>query len=513
MDHMVGLRRLLRNVGAGWARLVVEIGVGFVLTPFIIGSLGMASYGIWSLLNNVVGYLGLVDLGIRGSVGRYINHYMARRDAERTNEVVVTALVFLTAMSIVALVVALLLGRYFQVVFPKTPDALTHPIAVALPLLAVGLWLTLVTAVFTQLAVAKDRFDIVHAVNVLQVLLRAGAVVFVLRSGWGFLGLAVALVATNLLGAVLHGWIGLALNPEIRPALRWLSRERLREVWRFGVVTFFTRAANQLIYQADGIVVMVFFGPAAVGIYSVATTILQYGQNLVEQVGSSLYPSVTKAGSLRDYEGLAKSFLLQARLGFAIAVLVYAGLIVFGRAFLDLWVGPEYHQAATVLILLSLAELGSLFCSSGGSALFSLDLLRFNLLSALAEGFLNLALSVGFVLGPLPRLDGVALGTMVAAVAVRGIAHPLYTLPRIGLRAGSYFATVGSRVGLLFAVILALFWAISRAGPIAGWASFSAHVTVAALMYAPIAALILFGRGTIRTMWERASFAVRGSKP
>ena len=57
--------------------------MAFVLTPYIIIKLGAATYGVWSLMISVIGYLGLVDIGIRGSVGRYINHYLALKELAR----------------------------------------------------------------------------------------------------------------------------------------------------------------------------------------------------------------------------------------------------------------------------------------------------------------------------------------------------------------------------------------------------------------------------------------------
>ena len=66
-------RTLARNVLLNWAALIAEVAVAFFLTPFMVRSLGLAIYGIWSLLNSVIGYMGLVDLGIRGSVGRFLN--------------------------------------------------------------------------------------------------------------------------------------------------------------------------------------------------------------------------------------------------------------------------------------------------------------------------------------------------------------------------------------------------------------------------------------------------------
>ena len=56
-------RRLLRNIASNWAGYVVQVAVGFFLTPFVVHSLGETQYGVWTLVVGVTGYYGLLDLG------------------------------------------------------------------------------------------------------------------------------------------------------------------------------------------------------------------------------------------------------------------------------------------------------------------------------------------------------------------------------------------------------------------------------------------------------------------
>jgi hypothetical protein len=94
-SHIASNRTFARNLTSGWFALALQVAVAFLLTPFIIAKLGLATYGIWSLAIGVIRYLGLIDLGIRGSVGRYINHYLARNELVALDEVVSTSLAVL----------------------------------------------------------------------------------------------------------------------------------------------------------------------------------------------------------------------------------------------------------------------------------------------------------------------------------------------------------------------------------------------------------------------------------
>src|SRR5262249_17284707 len=124
MSHIATRGQFSRNVVSGWVLLAAEVAVGFALTPFVVRTLGAPAYGVWALMISVLGYMGLIAVGIRGSVGRYVNHYLALGDSGALSGIVGTANVVLTALSAIALAAAWILGAHFELAFPKTPPEL-----------------------------------------------------------------------------------------------------------------------------------------------------------------------------------------------------------------------------------------------------------------------------------------------------------------------------------------------------------------------------------------------------
>ncbi len=61
-------KTVLKNVAASWVGLATQILVTFLLTPFIIEELGTEAYGVWLLLQGLVGYYGLMDLGLQAGL-------------------------------------------------------------------------------------------------------------------------------------------------------------------------------------------------------------------------------------------------------------------------------------------------------------------------------------------------------------------------------------------------------------------------------------------------------------
>src|SRR5207253_671715 len=103
-------RRCVRNVVANWASFVIGVLINLVLSPFIIHSLGDGAYGAWVLLSSLVAYLGLLDLGTRGAVTRYVATYHAAHRHEDAGRIASTALVLFSGLGLVQLGVSVLRG-------------------------------------------------------------------------------------------------------------------------------------------------------------------------------------------------------------------------------------------------------------------------------------------------------------------------------------------------------------------------------------------------------------------
>ena len=74
--------RFARNVIWSWAGEFILIVCGFILPRFVNDHVGQERLGVWDFGWTMVGYLGLLTLGISVSVNRYVARYhaMGRKD-------------------------------------------------------------------------------------------------------------------------------------------------------------------------------------------------------------------------------------------------------------------------------------------------------------------------------------------------------------------------------------------------------------------------------------------------
>jgi O-antigen/teichoic acid export membrane protein len=472
-----------RNLTSGWLTLAAEVAVGMLLTPFVVTRLGVAAYGLWALMIGLIGYLGLVDVGIRGSVGRYVNHYLALADRRALDEVVGTSNVVLTGLSAAAVLLAFAVGANFAAIFPKTPPGLVQAAAFCLPLLALGLWIAFVTSVLGNLLAAREASWLSNGINVIVLAVRAAGTVAALLSGHGLQALVLVTVGASALGllltwiAVRHTWL------DAMPRLVGFSAERLKEMWRFGISAFAGRTASTFGNDSAPIIGMWVLGPEAVAVYSVAATLTQYSKRLIDHAGNAIYPSVMKLGAVGDREGLRTIYLRYMSVSFAIGSLVFIGMMAFSHAFLGLWVGPAYQAGAWVVAIVAFGYLMQGVASTSILTLQGMGRVHttavIGIVEALACIVLTAALPLWFGLG----LVGMALGATLPRLVTSCIVAPWLAAKVIGseLSAPMRSAAAGHLLNSLG--IALLFGAIALLWPVRGWADLVGAVGAAVLLH------------------------------
>ena len=99
------IRTVLSNSISNVTLAVVRLAIVLVMAPLIVHALGDYDYGIWEIIMAVVGYMGVLDLGIKPAITRYVARYHAMGDAESLRKVYCTSLVFMGALGLLGMVV------------------------------------------------------------------------------------------------------------------------------------------------------------------------------------------------------------------------------------------------------------------------------------------------------------------------------------------------------------------------------------------------------------------------
>src|SRR5262245_20496268 len=98
-------RRLARNALSNLTGTAVGLVVGFVTMPLVVHHLGPDAFGLWVLASGVVGYVGVLDLGLAPTLVNEAAALLARDDEAgraRLGETASTIYALYAALGVVA---------------------------------------------------------------------------------------------------------------------------------------------------------------------------------------------------------------------------------------------------------------------------------------------------------------------------------------------------------------------------------------------------------------------------
>lgn len=161
---------------------------------------------------------------------------------------------------------------------------------------------------------------------------------------WSLVGQRIAQVGVNIAMA----WLAVDWRPG-----REISRNQLREVWKFGHSVAGLRAAELVAVQMPAVMIGVLMGPASAGLYSIAWRIVEIASFLV---ATPLRMAAQPAFSAVSREGGGASGLLVEimRLSGIIAFPAFAGLAILSKPTLIVLFGLKWVPAAPILSALSI---------------------------------------------------------------------------------------------------------------------------------------------------------------
>jgi O-antigen/teichoic acid export membrane protein len=236
----------------------------------------------------------------------------------------------------------------------------------------------------------------------------------------------VALALIQLAGAIFY-WAAMRVSVRrIIPELRFVSGVQLlpwvKTILSFSAYLSMIHVLAVVIFYTDAVVIGAVLPIAAVGIYAIAGTLIDYAMKVAGGLSKVFTPRISAMKSAGGQDIVA-AVLDGARAATLVTLPIAFTFVLRGETFIGLWMGPEYGESAgAVLQVLALAICVGSARTVACAAIIGLNMHRRLIPLLLFEAACNLALSI--VLVHLVGLIGVAIGTLVPALIVSLVLVP-----------------------------------------------------------------------------------------
>ena len=361
--------------------IVLNAVYGMVITPYILSRLGQEEYGVYKTIAALSSALMVLDLGIGGTVTRYLAKYRAeKKEYEIPNFL---ALMFLETLIVVILVTAICCGVYFFIGPIYSNSFTTQQIGLAQKLfivLSASMILHIVENMINGIITGYNDFIFGNGVKLIRLLCRIVLVYIVLYIYPNSMALVlIDFVMTAFFLTVEILWV--FLKHKVRVKYDHFERSLFSESFVYTALMFLTSIINQVNGNLDNVVIGAVIGASAVTVYSMGLTIFGMFEQLSTSISGVMLPSVTNV--LQEENGLEKAKELVIKVGrvqFALLGAALTGFIVLGREFIYLWLGEGFEDVYLITLILMIPSLFYLCVNVCLSILRAKNLLGFRVI-------------------------------------------------------------------------------------------------------------------------------------
>jgi len=332
--------------------MVVKIVLTFLMTPMFVKFLGNYDYGLWEMVGAVLGYMGMLDLGIRPAISVFAAKYRAKEDTGSLRIVYASTLVFMFCLGVLLATILAVWGLLFSGnIAPEIGETAKYTLFMLI--LAGQMLIVTPGYVAESFLDGFQKYYLMNNITIVNSLLGAGLFIsyatpenaLLLLAGINAIGLGIKyLMFFALLARPIHG----ALNIN----LKLFSPAMLSEMLRFSFKSFIYGVSTRMESFTDTLVIGFFMGPTAVPFYSIPQNLVRYIQTLGWTMSHPFLPLFSDLATRSKQEAIKQIYLVASKFIAGLILAMGVGAIILATPFLALWIGSEYTEQSDIIVFL-----------------------------------------------------------------------------------------------------------------------------------------------------------------
>jgi O-antigen/teichoic acid export membrane protein len=334
---MSRVQKLARGLATGYVASVVNILYTLASVPLALHYLTRAEFALWALVTQIAGYLGLIDLGMTGSVYRIlIDHKDTRGDGRYGVTFLAGWIVFTIQGALIAacgIAVSPWLAHSM-----KVPAMLAHDLHWLIAGECTVLGFAFAMQIFTIPLLSHQRQDVTNLVSAGQFFVSFGTLWLGFALGWKVYAMLLADIVGNICSVSIQAAASrnLGLLPH-REEWRRPAWTDFRAVFVFGGDLFLLSVGWQMVAASQVIIITRTLGIEAAAIWVVCSKAFTLAQQFVWRILDLSGPALSEMFVRGEKELFQKRFRDVLVLSASLAITVGGIVAMVNRGFIDVW--------------------------------------------------------------------------------------------------------------------------------------------------------------------------------
>ncbi|MBM2834201.1 MAG: Polysacc synt protein [Candidatus Brocadiaceae bacterium] len=483
-------------------RRAIILPIGLAIVPIIIKFIGVEGYGVWIMIQTLLTYSSVMDMGFSPAMTKYTAEYDGHGDHSKITQIFNTLFVVYVFLCLVLFLIVFVCKG--QIV-----DSLIRPIHIPKETVSFALIISMLVftfnmifSVYPSFLSGLQRMDITNKIDSISSIIKFALSLVFLYLGWGIKGLALSGGISCIITLTMYIYASKRIAPYLTFNPFLFNLRTLKEIWGFSIYGAMNNVVAMIHLQLDKLIINYFLGVNSLAFYDIAHRLVSFIWGLCGSFVVPIMPAISKIHASDGIEKSKEVFQTIFKYTSLIVCPVFLFVSVFANTLIVAWLGNGYENAVSVLRVLSLAYMINILCGPVTSVLTGVGSYKISfyggVVASIATVLFCPILSVKF--GILGCAIGILLAFILADtflfICLQRLFHTS-SLPRMLYNS------------LSFSVIISII-VFSVANVLIGHFSFSRYIglTLAGISLLIVYGLVICKDRNYRAVWESFS-AVR----
>lgn len=421
--------------------------ISFVLTPFLINTLGKDTYSFYPIANTIVSYMSILTNSMNSIASRFVTVSLVKGDEKEANKYYSSVLATNALLGII-LLIPMILVVVFLDKFMEIPINSVAAVKALFSFVFASALVNILGSILGIATFAKNRIDLRSLRELVTALLRL--ILFVVL--YKFLPASIVYVGVVTLTVALVNLIfqykyTKMLLPEIHVSRRNISISHTKELFTSSVWNMVNTFGNNLLASMSLILANMLYGAAASGTYSIVQTVPSFINGIISMLTGVFYPVITYRYAENDKKGLISEINHAQK---AIGAFACATIVVFSALaseFFTLWTPGEDSNYLSILSLLTILPHMCIACLWSLTNLnVVMNKLKIPALFTLIMGVLNVLLACITYKVASPGLLSLPIISSLLQIVWIGIFIPQYACKNLQVKWNTFYGPLGRAI-------------------------------------------------------------------
>lgn len=411
------MNQLKAGVILNYVIIVLNALVGLLYTPYMLRMMGQSEYGLYSLVTSVIAYLTIMDFGFGNAVVRYTARFRAQGKKQEQSEMFGMFMVLYTIIGIIAFVIGLILYYNVDALFGNTMTMIELKKAkIMILILVFNLAITFPFSIYNSIITAYEDFIFQKVLNIIRIILNTVVMICLLKMGYKAIAMVIVHTVFNVLTLLLN-YIYCVRKLKVKFIYKRFDFGFLKEVAIYSFWIFLNAIMDKIYWSTGQFVLGAVSGTTAISVFAVGITLCGMYMSFSTAISSVFLPKVSGMVAIDSSDKeISDLFIRTGRIQYIVLAFILSGFIVFGKAFIRIWAGPEYDDTYIITLLFFIALFIPLIQNIGVTVLQARNQMKFRSVLYIIISIISLIFQIILA----KKYDGIGCAVAISGALLLG---------------------------------------------------------------------------------------------